>query len=145
MTEVRFAVYGSAAPAGSKRAFVNPRTGRAIVTDDAKGSKPWKAEVRAAAGAAMTGRPLLDGPLLVALNFYRPRPKTHFNTKGELNAAGRRASRPTTKPDVLKLARAVEDALTGIVYRDDAQIVDEHLFKHYGEPARVEVIIEVVS
>ena len=40
---------------------------------------------------------------------------------------------------MLKLARAVEDALTGIVWRDDAQIVDEQLSKVYGEPARVEV------
>lgn len=142
MAEVAFTVYGNAAPAGSKRAFVNPKTGRAIVTDDSKGSKPWKAEVKAAAGAVMAGRPLLEGPLFLALTFYRPRPRGHFTGTGELSAAGRRAIAPTTKPDVLKLARAVEDALTGIVWRDDAQVVTERIAKRYGEPARVEVLVD---
>ena len=38
-------------------------------------------------------------------------------------------------PDVLKLARGVEDALTGIVWRDDAQIVNESLNKVVGAAA----------
>jgi len=37
--------------------------------------------------------------------------------------------------------RAVEDALKGVVYVDDAQIVSELLDKRWGEPARVEVVI----
>lgn len=139
--ELGFTVFGNAAPAGSKRAFVNPKTGRAIVTDDSKGSKPWKAEVKAAAGEVMAGRPLLEGPLVVAFTFWRPRPLSHFTGSGDLNAAGRRTPAPTTKPDVLKLARAVEDALTGIVWRDDAQVVSEFIAKRYGEPARVEVVV----
>lgn len=39
-------------------------------------------------------------------------------------------------PDVLKLARGVEDALTGIVWRDDAQIVNESLSKVVVAPPR---------
>jgi len=35
---------------------------------------------------------------------------------------------------VLKLARAVEDALTGVIWADDAQIVDEVIRKRYGRP-----------
>ena len=42
---------------------------------------------------------------------------------------------------MLKLARAVEDAMSGVVYRDDAQVVTEVLRKRYGEPARAEVAI----
>jgi Holliday junction resolvase RusA-like endonuclease len=38
---------------------------------------------------------------------------------------------PISKPDVLKLARAAEDALTGIIWSDDALIVQEHLYKAY--------------
>jgi Holliday junction resolvase RusA-like endonuclease len=49
------------------------------------------------------------------------------------------------KPDVLKLARAVEDALTGILYRDDAQIVTEVLRKRYGDPPRVEIRLSPVA
>ena len=49
---------------------------------------------------------------------------------------------PTTRPDVLKLARAIEDSLTGVLWHDDSQIVSEHLRKHYGEPARVVVTVQ---
>ena len=64
------------------------------------------------------------------------RPKGHFGKRGLLPSA---PIAPIVKPDLLKLARAVEDALSGLVYKDDAQIVREILDKHYGEPARVEI------
>jgi len=39
----------------------------------------------------------------------------------------------TKKPDIDNLAKAVKDALKGIIYHDDSQIVEAHLFKRYGE------------
>jgi Holliday junction resolvase RusA-like endonuclease len=123
---VSFTVFGVAQPAGSKKAFVVK--GRAVITDDAKRSRPWKTQVAQEAGLAMADRPLLDGPLLLELTFWVPRPKGHFGAKGVRPSAPRH---PTVRPDVLKLARAVEDALTGVVYRDDAQICCETLQKAY--------------
>jgi Holliday junction resolvase RusA-like endonuclease len=137
-------VYGEAQPAGSKRAFVNPKTGRAIVTDDAKGSRPWKTRVAQIAGEAYDG-PLLDGPLAVRLSFFRPRPQGHYGSGRNVKEV--RPSAPshwTTRPDVLKLARAVEDALTKVVWTDDARIVDEHLLKDWGVPARVEIEVRTL-
>jgi Holliday junction resolvase RusA-like endonuclease len=142
MGELRFTVHGIPQPAGSKRGFYNHKTGRVIVTDDAKNSRPWKAQVTDAAAQAMHGAELLDGPLILGLEFYMPRPKGHFGKRGLRPSA---PTAPTVKPDLLKLARAVEDALTGIVYRDDAQIVREILDKFYGEPARVEVRLYKVA
>lgn len=137
MTEaLKFTVYGVAKPAGSKRGFVNRHTGRVQVVDANANSRPWKNEVASAAAAAMNGAELLDGPLMLGLEFYVPRPKGHFGKRGLRPSA---PAIPTVKPDLLKLARGVEDALTGIVYRDDAQIAREILDKFYGEPARVEV------
>ena len=46
----------------------------------------------------------------------------------------------TKRPDLDNLAKAVKDALKGIVYADDSQIVEAHLFKQYGGP---EVRIEI--
>lgn len=46
---------------------------------------------------------------------------------------------------MLKLARAAEDALTGILWRDDAQICDEVIRKRYGEPARVEIEVRTLG
>lgn len=139
---VAFAVFGDPAPAGSKTRATSPDGSRTWTRDSSKRSYPWKAAVSAAAGKAMAGKPLLEGPLFVELIFYRVRPKTHLGTGrnvGVLKASA--PPRPLTKPDVLKMARAVEDAMTGIVYRDDAAIVVERLEKRYGEPARVEVYV----
>lgn len=136
---IKFTVVGKPQPAGSKRAFVNPKTGRAIVTDDNKRSKPWQAEVRVAAAEVMPGE-LLTGPLKVRMIFYRSRPKAHYGTgRNELRVKDSAPQHPVTKPDVLKLARGVEDALTGVIWRDDAQIVDEVISKRFGEPERCEV------
>ncbi|MEM2963749.1 MAG: RusA family crossover junction endodeoxyribonuclease [Candidatus Anstonellales archaeon] len=40
----------------------------------------------------------------------------------------------TKKPDLDNLAKAVKDALKGIIYQDDSQIVEAHLYKRYGVP-----------
>lgn len=144
---IAFTVFGVPQPAGSKRAFNHATTGRVVVVDDARKSRPWKQEVAGAANmAAGSFRGLLDGPLRLELVFWMPRPKGHYGTGRNAGKVRPSAPRfPAVKPDVLKLARAVEDALSGIVYRDDAQIVDEVLRKVYGEPARVEVRVEPVG
>jgi len=137
MTPVSFTVYGTPAPAGSKKGFYNKKAGRVIITDDSKRSRPWKAQISDAAIDAMHERELLDGPLLLELLFVVQRAKSHFGARG--NVLPSAPAWPTMKPDLLKLARAVEDALSGLVYRDDSQIVAEQLNKTYGEPARVEI------
>lgn len=136
-----FIVYGKAAPAGSKTPGIG-KQGQLFVRDSSKGSYEWKSKVsdRAAEVFGNTHE-LVTGPLEVWLTFYVPRPVGHYNSKGELNAEGLRNPFPAKKPDVLKLARAVEDGLTSAVWRDDAQIVAEHIIKQWGEPARV--VIEV--
>lgn len=142
---IAFTVLGEAAPAGSKRAFRNPHSGQINVVDASKRQKPWQAEVKAAAVEQYDGG-LIDGALVLTLTFYRPRPRSHYGS-GRNSAILKLSAPPypTTRPDVLKLARAVEDALTGVVWRDDAQIVEEHLRKRYGSPARCEVGIERVE
>jgi len=135
---LRFVVHGIAQPAGSKKGFYNQRTGRVQIVDAAKKSRPWKALVTDAAAEAMNGAELLRGPLSVTFAFYMPRPKGHHGKRGILPSA---PPYPITRPDALKLARAVEDGLNGVCYFDDAQIVEELLVKRYGEPARCEITV----
>jgi len=143
------------APAGSKKGFYNKKAGRVIITDDSKRSRPWKAMVSDAALEAMTTHgaegtsgylPPLDGPLLLEITFWVQRPKSHFGSGRNADVVKPGAPfAPTVKPDLLKLARAVEDALTGIAYRDDSQITCEILQKAYtsGQPRTVVRLVPI--
>lgn len=144
-TVIRFFVPGVPATAGSKRAFPNPKTGRPIIVDSSGANgKLWRQLVRVAAQQAYQGPPL-EGPLEVRMEFFRVRPKGHYGTgKHSTTLKATADPYPAGKPDVLKLARAVEDALTGLTWFDDAQIVTEILAKSYGaQPgAQVEITRE---
>ena len=132
---LEFFTPGIPAPGGSKR-FVGfgKSTGRAILIDAAgQRNKDWRALVGQCGHLAMQGDPVHeDGPLEVWFEFVMPRPKYHFNSKGELKLAS--PVWHTKKPDALKLTRSTEDALTGIVWRDDSQIAKEHITKRYAAP-----------
>jgi len=151
-----FIVWGIAQPGGSKKSLPIPKRGGGFVVnkngypvintvDDNPKAKSWQAEVKVAAMQAYRG-PVLEGPILMNLTFVRVRPKGHFRTGRNSHLLKDDApSHPTSKPDVLKTARAVEDSLTGLIYRDDAQIVDEHLQKTWGERPCVVVRIEAME
>lgn len=108
------------------------------VTDDNPNSRGWKNTVGYETRAVYNG-PLLECPIRLTLTFFLARPKHHTGAKGLKASAPRHV---TTKPDLLKLARAVEDAITGVVWVDDSQIVVEKLFKFYGEKEFVDILIE---
>jgi Holliday junction resolvase RusA-like endonuclease len=124
-------VPGIPQPGGSKRAFIV--AGRANVVDANPKAKSWKSVVATSVASEWGCLPLIDTPIHVQFAFVMPRPKSHFRTgkhAGEL-----RPDAPTwhaSKPDVLKLSRSTEDALTGIVWRDDCLIASEVATKRYG-------------
>jgi Holliday junction resolvase RusA-like endonuclease len=130
-------VYGTPATQGSKVTGM-AGNGRRFVREANPDLKRWRSQVAQAAGDAYAGE-LLDEAVGLDLVFVRPRPSGHFTTTGGLSAAGRRSPYPTGAPDVLKLARAVEDALSGVVWTNDARIVDERIRKAWGERACVRI------
>src|SRR6185369_7476675 len=143
---ITFTVLGIAQTAGSKQSFVplnkktkepfrRPNGGIVVSTvDDNPKSRGWKKVVAKAAKEVYKGE-LLTNDLAVTIYFFRPRPKNHFAKNG-LSKIGRETPFPSMRPDVLKLARAIEDGITGVIWVDDSQIIDEHLYKRWGEPAR---------
>ena len=140
---ISFFVEGLPRPAGSKRAFAIKKggvfTGRVAVADDNPKSKDWKCDVRNQARLAYPGAPV-DGPLKLLLVFTLPRPKNHFRSGKNANALRESAPMfPATRPDTTKLIRAVEDALTGILWKDDAQITAQVALKRYGTPIGVRI------
>ena len=138
---VQFRVEGHTAPAGSKTAI--PTETGVRVKDAAKGGAEWTATVALAATQAMRGRDPLDGPLRLTLTFHRVRPRGQYRTGRFSHLLRDDATRyPDTKPDVLKLARRVEDALSGICYTDDARICQEVLVKVWGTTPAVDITLE---
>lgn len=124
---IEFTVHGIPAPQGSKTAWgteANPNT------------RPWRAAVAAQAAETMGETPLLEGALELSVQFVFPRPKSHYGTGR--NAGVLKDAAPVfhaTKPDCDKLVRAIGDALTGTLCRDDSQFSQVHAEKVYGERA----------
>jgi len=151
MAEVEFIVYGRPAPQGSKQAYAIYRgkpgsktfTGKIAQVEMSKYVKPWRTEVAAAARALGIREPL-DGPLVACMVFTIARPKSHYRT-GKFAHLLRDAApvAPATTPDFSKLVRATEDAMTGIVWKDDALVVRyEASGKVYAGSAEVDALAE---
>jgi crossover junction endodeoxyribonuclease RusA len=108
-------VPGKPIPEGSTTAYV--RGGHANTTHaNARVLRPWRAEIHAVIRAATPERTIdiPTGPVAVVLTFLMPR----------RTAEPKRSTPPhTRKPDLDKLIRAVMDAMTGVVYADDAQVI----------------------
>lgn len=132
--ELRFTVVGLAAPKGSTRAFViQPRDGsrpRAVTTGDNPKTKGWQSTIANCAALELLrahNRGLVfTGGVALELWFYLPRPKTLLTR----SRAGREFPH-TTKPDLDKLVRAAKDALSRVVWGDDAQVTDLVAHKRY--------------
>ena len=147
MDNLHFFVPGKTITSGSKRSFYNKKTGKTVLTPDNTKQKVWQASVGWFAKQAFEGQTPWSGPLSMTMVFVRARPGNHFGTgrnEGKLKSWAAK-KRPTTRPDVLKLGRAVEDAMSEIIYIDDSQIVEEHLNKVYGAKPGVDITITRIS
>lgn len=143
---VEFFVPGHAAPGGSKKAFRHATTGKVIVMDDAKGNKEWRSSVAKFGYEAMIGKKPLEGPLFVSFTFFQTRPKGHYGSGRNAAVLKPSAPRfPTARPDTTKLIRAAEDALKGISWLDDAQIVHQIGRKVYGERPGLRIQIKQIG
>ncbi|HEY8818036.1 MAG TPA: RusA family crossover junction endodeoxyribonuclease [Candidatus Limnocylindrales bacterium] len=155
MTAIAFTVVGTPVPQGSTAAF--SRGGKIHTTNDPKGTiNRWRGDVRGAAGPAIgawTGPELpLPGPVSMRLRFRFARPKSHFHPANSRRAVEElKADAPSWlagTPDVDKLSRSILDALTALVYVDDAQVVALNATKRYvgeGERPGVDVVVEAIE
>lgn len=148
---LRFHVHGQPQPRGSKTPRPIMRNGRPVLNangrpvvatrDDNPKSRPWMADVAnyAAEAAESAGLELIDGPVMLRTVFTFVRPKGHFRANGRVK--DKAPAFPTGKPDVDKLLRAIGDALTGVVIRDDSRIVRHESEKRYGPRAGAEISV----
>ena len=132
---IHFTAYGVPAPKGSMKAFYRPGMRFPVVTEANKNTRPWAAIVKDAAIQASAGRPVSGDPLCLSVVFHMPRPKS----------LPKKVVAHVKKPDLDKLLRAVKDALTGVLWRDDSQVIGVMATKLYvdiGQMPRAEIGVE---
>lgn len=125
---IRFAIPGVAVPKARARTVAQ---GGRVHSYTPEATKAWEQAVQWAAKPHRPESPLTC-PLAVAMVFYLPKPK---RCKRE---------HPSVRPDIDNYAKAILDALNGMMWVDDGQIVQLTASKSYGEP-RVEIEIQEVS
>jgi Holliday junction resolvase RusA-like endonuclease len=103
-----------------------------------KKTSDYETQIRQAARQAMTREPL-ETPLAAFLYFRLPIPKSY--PKKRMAACLTGSERPTKKPDLDNLAKAVLDGLNGVIYIDDAQLVSIHLTKVYDHNPGVDIMV----
>jgi len=127
-------------PQGSKTAVM--RGDRPVVIEGRRGPArqqfhSWRAAVAHHAMHARGAGGLDLGPLAIGARFVFPRPKGHFGKNGVRDRFV--SACKTGRPDLDKLERALLDALTGVLFVDDSQVVAIHSAKVFGELPGVEV------
>lgn len=123
----KFLVTGRPAPQGSKASL-----GKGRFKEQSPYLDTWRNDVRAAA-EKVRGEALINGPIFTRMTFHFPRPKAHY-------VAGNRERglKPTapvfysSAPDRDKLERSTNDALTGVIWVDDARVAGTYSFKLYS-------------
>ncbi|MEQ2868637.1 RusA family crossover junction endodeoxyribonuclease [Selenomonas noxia] len=115
------------------------RQGGFVKAYDPAKSRDYKSYVRLIAAQNAPVTPV-EGAIEFSLRIYRAIPKGMPKYKREAAKAG--ALRPVTKPDVSNVLKGVEDALKGVWYKDDSQIVGYGVLgKWYDERPRIEIMM----
>lgn len=103
----------------------------------------YEGMIRTAAMAEFAGRPPLDEPLEFILRAVFPVPPSWSERKKQAAIVG--DIKPGKKPDLDNIAKAWNDALNGVVYRDDSLICRMILEKRYGPQPLVVVTVKPVG
>ena len=148
---IQFEVAGTPIPQGSKRAWLNSKTNKVIMTEDAGvRHSTWRNEVTGQARQAMAnvgrfGTPFRE-PISCSLTFQFHRPQVHYGTGKNAETINASApSHPVKPPDLDKLTRAIWDSLTSVVWVDDAQVITATIRKQYVERWQEEGVLILVG
>lgn len=115
-----FKVLGLPQTKGSGQPF-RRKDGRLGVRNDNPKAKGWERTINAVVQSWPHG--VQEGAVDLRLVLLLDRPKS---------ISAKKRPEPIVKPDVDKLLRTILDALTGVIYKDDAQVIDVRVRKEYG-------------
>jgi crossover junction endodeoxyribonuclease RusA len=126
-----FVVLGEPSPEGSTKAFYIKKLNRTVTThQNQKSLEAWRNRVATEAQRALEGKEWVadcSSAYEVDVEFVLSRPPSVPEHK---------RIHPIVKPDIDKLVRAINDALTGILFTDDCQVVSMTVSKDYGDERR---------
>lgn len=114
------------------------KIGGFVRTYTPKKTADYESLIKTQAQAAMTTEPL-ESPVAVYLYFRLPIPRSYPKKRSKACLEG--LERHSKKPDLDNLAKSVTDALNGVIYLDDSQIVSLHLTKVYSAVPGVDVMV----
>ncbi len=80
-----------------------------------------------------------DKPIVITINCYYPIPKQTPKKKRELMLDGK--IKPMVKPDLDNVMKSVLDALNGLAYLDDKQVIRCMVTKDYAEHPHTTIYI----
>ena len=134
---ITFLVEGKPQGKARARTFYDKRVGkmRSITPEPTKSYEDLIRWSYKAAGGQYLGEKLIS----VDIQAFYPIPQS-FSKKKRAEAVTERI-RPTTKPDCDNCAKVVLDALNGVAFYDDSQVVDLMVRKFYGERPYIKVTI----
>ena len=89
-----------------------------------------------------TGRSTMEDALDLTVVAHVPIPSSWSGKRQRMAAAGE--IKPTKRPDLDNFLKAAKDALNGIVWRDDSQIVNLSARKVYGEHPKLVITVEPI-
>lgn len=121
---------------GKQRPRFSTQNGRAFTPS---ATRTREGIIASLAMDAMADRPAFTSSVEMELTATLPVPKSWPKKRQAAALAG--TERPAKKPDLDNIAKLVWDALNGIVYADDAQVVRLKATKVYGATAETVVTI----
>jgi Holliday junction resolvase RusA-like endonuclease len=133
--QVHIVVPGAPVPKGRPRLSTIDGHARAFTPGK---TRRYEDLIRLEAGRVMEGLDQLQGPTEVRITAFMQTPQVIAKHKTKGPAAELGELRPTTKPDVDNFAKVI-DALNGIVWRDDSQVVQLTVRKFYSTRPRLEL------
>lgn len=137
---VKFSVAGVPVAKGRPRAASTP-TGIRMHTP--KTTVAYERKVTATAIVAMNGLGPFRRPIKLNVEIVLPIPSSWSKKRQTLARIGVICA--TKKPDADNVLKTIKDAMNGVVYIDDAQVVSIVLNKVYGEIPRAEVEVSEID
>lgn len=137
--EIKFTVPGFPRGKGRSRSFAKKLKSGKVISGQYADEKTvnYEAFIKLQFVQAYPGFVPLEGPVGMVVEAYFSIPKSASKAKRDDMLKG--DTRPTRKPDLSNIEKAIEDALNGVAYVDDSQVVDRIGQKWYALLPRVEV------